>query len=230
MKTKLLICALAIALAGCQTITASEDHQPGYEAHGTEPFWSLVIAEGTMTFSHAGVRDVRVTRYDARPSFNGWRYTSSKITADVTFAECSDGMSDFTYKDTVTVMVSGQEHKGCGGGIVPPKGLDGTDWLLLSVAGEDIPSERQAMFAFAEGRMSGSLGCNRLGAAYKFANQQLSFGPLMLTRMACADPTGRQESAFTEIIASLVSTSFTPDGWMVLEGRDGRRIVLKRSG
>lgn len=230
MKTNLLILASATAVAGCQTIPASEDHQPAYEAHGTEPFWGLTIAEGTMTFSHAGSPDVFVKTYDARPSFNGWRYTSKKIDADVTFTECSDGMSDFTYKDTVTVKVNRLEYKGCGGGILPPKNMEGTDWMVLSIAGQGLNSDRQAMFAFADGRMSGSIGCNKMSASYKFVNGQLSFGPVMSTKMGCPDPIGPQEAAFSRILGAMVSTEFTPDGSMVLTVKDDDRIVLKRSG
>jgi heat shock protein HslJ len=74
-----------------------------------------------MKFSRAGEKDIRISGYEARPSLNGWGYFSKRIAAEVTFVPCSDGMSDNTYKDTVTVIVDGIKYEGCGGGIVAPK-------------------------------------------------------------------------------------------------------------
>jgi heat shock protein HslJ len=122
MFKNVLVLAHALALASCQTIPeAQTTGQAPYKAAGTEPFWGLAIENGGMKFSRAGEKDIGVLGYEARPSFNGWRYASKRITADVTFVRCSDGMSDNTYKDTVTVMVDGMEFKGCGGGIVAPE-------------------------------------------------------------------------------------------------------------
>ncbi len=120
-KQMLSLALLALALSGCQSLpqgeTASTGQSP-YVAIGTEPFWSLKIESAQMRFERAGFREVRSGQFEARPSFNGWRYTSAKITADVTFVECSDGMSDNVYKDRVTVVVNGTEYRGCGGGVI----------------------------------------------------------------------------------------------------------------
>jgi heat shock protein HslJ len=107
----------ALLLASCQALPDDTGRAP-YKALGTEPFWGLTIENKSLTFTRAGEADIRVGSYEARPSFNGWRYVSRRITADVTFTRCSDGMSDNVYKDTVTVQVDGTEYKGCGGGVV----------------------------------------------------------------------------------------------------------------
>lgn len=112
----------ALALTACQTVSDPETSgQSPYKAAGTEPFWGLSIEASGMTFSRAGERELRVPRYEARPSFNGWRYVSNRLTADVTFVQCSDGMSDNVYKDSVTVIFDGKTYNGCGGGIAAPK-------------------------------------------------------------------------------------------------------------
>ncbi|MBB4642502.1 hypothetical protein [Rhizorhapis suberifaciens] len=59
--------------------------------------------------------NVIVTKFDARPSFNGWRYTSKKLTADISFVPCNDGMSDRQYRHTVMLLIEGMEYRGCGG-------------------------------------------------------------------------------------------------------------------
>lgn len=235
MTKQFFLLSTVSMLAACQTVSVPGDpgrpaNGAGYEAHGTEPFWGLVIADGAMTFSHPDSPDIWVKSYDARPSFNGWRYTSAKISADITFTPCSDGMSDFTYKDSVTVKVNGFEYKGCGGAILPPEKMDDTYWMVVSIAGQGLNSDRQANFTFAEGRMSGSIGCNKLSASYKFENRQLSFGPVMSTKMGCPPPIGPQEAMFSKLLGEVISTEFTGDGSLVLTGSNEQKIVFTRSG
>jgi heat shock protein HslJ len=120
-----IFCVSTLALAACQIIPDARPseavEQASYKGLGTEPFWGLTIESGVMTFQRAGEPDVSASSYEARPSFNGWRYVSDRITADVTFTQCNDGMSDNVYKDTVTVMVDNVQYKGCGGGVVTPQ-------------------------------------------------------------------------------------------------------------
>jgi heat shock protein HslJ len=120
-----ILCVSTLALAACQIIpdaqTSGAFGQASYKAVGTEPFWGLAIENGVMTFQRADEPNVSVSSYEARPSFNGWRYVSDRITTDVTFVQCSDGMSDNVYKDTVTVMVDNVQYMGCGGGVISPQ-------------------------------------------------------------------------------------------------------------
>lgn len=227
--TRILYAAPLILLSACQTIPSTDDAPvaaPSYKALGTEPFWSLNIDGDTMVFDRAGMEKIAARNVKARPSFNGWRYTAENMTVDVTFGECSDGMSDRTYKDRVTVMTGDAVFKGCGGGIAAPKTLEGTSWRVSSIDGTAIPNEREAAFLFENGRMSGSIGCNRLNATYSYERQALSAGPVMSTRMACPDPIGAQESALTGLLGSPFATEFPGDGSMVLSGPDGARIIL----
>lgn len=232
MKQQLiLITAVSLALVGCQTLpepAPTPASQVSYKAHGTEPFWSLKIDGGKMIFDHSGELVAEANSFEARPSFNGWRYVSKEITADVVFDVCNDGMSDWFYKDTVTVMVGKQEYKGCGGGITAPESMDGIGWRVVSINGAKIPTEREAMISFDANRMSGTIGCNRLGAEYQFANKKLSVGAVMSTKMACPDPIGAQEFAFVSLLGGAFSTEFPGDGSMVLTGKGGTKVVLEQ--
>lgn len=228
--TALLLAAASFALASCQTMTDAAPAAAGadsYKAFGTEPFWSLVIDGKTMRFNQD--EEVFASNVVARPSFNGWRYMSKNMTADVTFAECSDGMSEFTYKDTVSVIVGDKTYTGCGGGIVAPQSLEGTAWQFRSIGGAEILSQRETMLSFKDGRMSGSIGCNGLGADYRYENKALSVGPVMSTRMACADQVGAQESTLMGLLGAAFSTQFPGDGTMVLARKDGSTVVLMQS-
>jgi heat shock protein HslJ len=230
MTKQLLLLITVSALAACQTTSPEQPvDETRYKAHGTEPFWSLEISDGIMRFNDGNDPITRVMEYRATPSFNGWRYVSKSITTDVTFSKCSDGMSDWTYKDTVTVMVGKNEFKGCGGGIVSPESLEETAWRISSINGAAIPAEREANLDFNDGRMNGTVGCNRLGASYEYLGKKLSVGPVMSTKMACPDPIGAQEFALVTLLGGAFSTEFPGDGTMVLTAKNGAKVVLKQS-
>ena len=83
-----LVLAASLSLAACVTLAKVPQVKAApatYKALGTEPFWSLEIRRDRMLFSRAGEQDVAVSGVVSRASFNGWRYVSKNITADVTF-------------------------------------------------------------------------------------------------------------------------------------------------
>lgn len=223
-----LLATASLVLAACSTIPQAANSSQ-YKALGTEPFWSLEIRDNRMIFSRAGEKDITVTGVESRPSINGWRHVSKTITADISFTPCSDGMSDRTYKDTVTVMVGKDSYSGCGGGVAVLQSLEQTNWRIVSIGGVAIAPERQAMLSFADGRASGTIGCNRLGAPYTFKGTSLSFGPVMSTKMGCPDPVAAQEFTLTNMLSTLKSTGFSDDGSMILTGQDGTTVVLQQS-
>ena len=95
----------------------------GYGALGTEPFWSLDIGAKTMTFDRMDHPKVR----QPTPRFKATRYGRIYWTRRIQVAiirnqPCSDGMSDYVYRDDVTVTVDGQKYSGCGGPRHLPKG------------------------------------------------------------------------------------------------------------
>ena len=68
--------------------------------------------------------------------------------------------------------------------------LLGTDWNLTSLDGKPLQlaeGQRQPHLSLREKdqRISGSLGCNAVNGSYVLNGAQLSFGPMISTRMAC---------------------------------------------
>lgn len=227
--------ALPIALAGC--VPAAEAPQgPGsppaaaYFALGTEPGWSLEITPGLLNYDgDYGDTKIVVANPGAKPSFNGERYVTPRLTVDVTHGECSDGMSDRRYSDTVTVIAEGKTVKGCGGAILPPTNLADTNWTFVSIGGVDVSGDRPTSLQFDGTRLSGSAGCNRISGHYTSDGKRLTAGPLIATRMACPGAAMTQEQAFLALMAKPVSMRFTPEGRLVLVGEGGASAVLKRA-
>lgn len=201
-----------------------------YFALGTEPGWTLEITPERLGYNgDYGETKIAVANPGARPSFNGERYVTDRLTVDVTHATCSDGMSDRRYRDTVTVTADGKTVKGCGGGILPPGELAGTRWTFVSIGGAPVADDRPTSLQFDGERLSGSAGCNRFSGSYKVEGRTLTAGPLMATKMACPGAGMMQESAFFALMRGPVTLSFPSDGTLEITGADGQTAVLKRA-
>jgi heat shock protein HslJ len=109
-----LLWVLPPVAAGC-TLTAPRVTKETYRAIGTEPFWSIAIADGNMRYEDVERRTVEVPTPAPRVRIDGHSYVTSRLTVEVTRTACSDGMSDRRYPDTVRVLIDGRELHGCGG-------------------------------------------------------------------------------------------------------------------
>jgi heat shock protein HslJ len=113
MKTIPLVLLL---FAGCATVPAADDES--YRALGTEPFWSITIANGRMTYdSPEGGFSVSAPR--GQELGDGRLWETRRITLQASNQECSDGMSDNRYPQTVRAVVDGRTLNGCGGPPTP---------------------------------------------------------------------------------------------------------------
>ena len=94
-----------------------------YKALGTEPFWSLHIDQKSITFELMDNTKVRQATRKPRSTRFGRTYWTKRISvAIISNQPCSDGMSDYVYRDDVTVTVDGRKFLGCGGPRRLPKG------------------------------------------------------------------------------------------------------------
>ena len=233
-KTPLFLAMLiAPALAGCavagSTPTTPAPPAKAYMALGTEPGWTLEITPERLAYNgDYGDTRIMVANPGARPSFNGERYVTDRLTVDVTHSMCSDGMSDRRYRDTVTVVADGKTVKGCGGAILAPEALAGTSWTFVSIAGVPVAGERPTSLAFDATRLSGSAGCNRFSGGYTVKDGMLAAGQIAATRMACPGPAMEQEQALFDLLNGPVRMDFPTDGTLLLTGVDGKTAVLKR--
>ena len=92
----------------------------------------------------------------------------------------------------------------------PVAGLGGTEWRLVELAGEPVePGEDDTVphlvLDLEEAHVSGSTGCNRIAGAFALGEDELRFGPLATTRMACAEDVMRRETQFLDALARVTS-------------------------
>jgi len=90
--------------------------------------------------------------------------------------------------------------------------FEGTPWRLVQlegqtvyVAGSDPKVEPRVQFSAGDSRVTGSGGCNSLSANYRRGSNTLRIGPVVSTRMACADPSRSDIEA--RFVAALEATN-----------------------
>ena len=99
--------------------------------------------------------------------------------------------------------------------------LEGTTWTLVTVDGTPaVASDVAAEMTFADGQVSGSTGCNTFNGSYELDGDQLSFGPLASTMMACEDALATQESTVFTILDAAESYAIDGDE-LTIESPDG---------
>lgn len=97
----------------------------------------------------------------------------------------------------------------CSGTPVKPEKLEAMHW---KVAGDESARPITLQFDAAKKHASGFSGCNRFGGSYVLDHNQLSFGPLMSTKMACMDNArNKTEQVFLDALSRSDSFVFEHD-------------------
>lgn len=224
-----MIAATGLLLLTALPASAQSNAQP-YRALGTEPFWSLTIDGSRIRYQPASGRVVTVARPRPIVGFNGERYVTRGMTVDITHVECSDGMSDRTFHDTVRLTVNGRTLKGCGGDVLsqrPPQAslLEG-DWTIQSIAGRPPVTRSDPRVTFNGARVNGSTGCNNFNGGFRFERGRLTAGPLATTRRGCVGPVNAQEQKLLKLFGQPLSVSRNRNGKLVMTARGGETLVL----
>jgi heat shock protein HslJ len=235
MKTLTFLAASTIALSGCVTVPATETSTEGalpatYFALGTEPFWNLEITPTQINLNRIDTPRLLVANPGWHEVMGVRTINTSALTVNVVRENCSDGMSDREYPDRVEVVVGDQVLHGCGGSATarPAASLERSTWRIVTVNGQAAAAGAEADFHFADGRMNGSGGCNRLSGAFTQDRNQLTFGGIAATRMACEGPRGVQEQRIIAILNQPLTIHFGERMTMTWIAPDGSSIALRR--
>jgi heat shock protein HslJ len=220
-----------VLLSGCQTIPEPEappSDASAYIARGNEPGWLLKMDGKTLDYQgDYGETKIEVKQPEGRPSFNGMRYVTSRLTVDITYASCTDDMSGERYSDSVTIIAEGKEVKGCGGRKLPPESLDNTSWTIIMLDQLPALDSVKTEVRFHDGRVSGTAGCNRFTGSYSHNSNVLTFDSMATTKMMCPEKQMVQEASFMALLNGKVTKRFTVDGNLIIANERGKRATLK---
>ena len=227
--------ALTVALpflAACQTTSPADETVTAdqvYIARGNEPGWILKMDGKTIAYEgEYGETKVTVPAPLARPSFNGMRHVSDRMTVDITFASCTDGMSGLRFADTVTVTADGKQVRGCGGRALPPESLNDTTWSIVMINHLPVLEAIAAEVRFAGGKVTGTAGCNRFNADYSANANALTLGAIASTRMMCPEKQMAQEARFLALFGGKLAIRYSVDGSLLLFDDKGNQATLRQ--
>jgi heat shock protein HslJ len=80
--------------------------------------------------------------------------------------------------------------------------LAGTSWLLQRLGDVEVIADAQPTLTFANaGQVSGNSSCNHFSGRARIDGTSIAFGPLAVTRMACAERIMRQEQQYLDALA-----------------------------
>ncbi len=133
MKKSILLMPLAaLVLSACEEPAAApvaEEKMGDYSAIGTEPGWTVEIKDEEIAFTSQNGKDFQLPVERMKKTDSGWEVRGFSDRHNINIyitsgAECSDGMSDRTYADTVKAEASESGTlNGCGGSFT--EGPDG---------------------------------------------------------------------------------------------------------
>ena len=102
-------------------------------------------------------------------------------------------------------------------------GLGGVEWTLVELDGAplDLAEDERApslLLDLEESSVTGSGGCNRLVGSFALAQDELRFGALATTRMACSEPVMKREQDFLAALARVTAYGLEDRSLALLAG------------
>ena len=117
-----------------------------------------------------------------------------------------------------------------------PLTLENTSWQASGInngRGGVVSSATttRVIAMFADGKVSGSAGCNNYSASYEISDSQITIGPAMTTRRQCAEPAGImvQEQEFLQALAASTQYTLTADRLELRDGNGSLQVTFTSS-
>jgi heat shock protein HslJ len=89
-----------------------------------------------------------------------------------------------------------------------PEALEGQTWVLTQFVAEDGSTEIVDVGVDAEfdgESIAGTSGCNRYNGPYETSGNEISFGPIAGTQMACPEPQMTVEARYLQLLESVAT-------------------------
>jgi heat shock protein HslJ len=119
-----------------------------------------------------------------------------------------------------------------GGGTQDPAALEGQSWILtqmLSAGGQTQILDVDVSAEFDGTAISGNAGCNSYHASYEASGNEISFGPVAGTKMACPEAETSTEARYLQLLEG-VATFETSGRSMSMSDGDGTPVLQFMQG
>ena len=101
----------------------------------------------------------------------------------------------------------------------PAEELVGSAWIVTSINGQGVVPAAPPTMAFgADGKISGTGGCNQYSAPYETTGGTIAIGDISSTLMLCEGAAGTQESVFLAALRGATAWRLDDDGALHLDG------------
>jgi heat shock protein HslJ len=126
----------------------------------------------------------------------------------------------------------GDDGSGSNGGTQDPAALEGQSWILtqmLSAGGQTQIVDVGVSAEFDGTTISGNAGCNSYHASYEASGNEISFGPVAGTKMACPEAETSTEARYLQLLEG-VATFETSGRSMSMSDADGTPVLQFMQG
>lgn len=181
-----------VANAGCNTLQGNVQAADG----------KLAFKDGSLSMTEMGCDAPRHKQdewlakiLEATPS---WKLDKTTLTV--------------TSGTTVITLVDKKVAK-------PDLALEGTKWTVNTVFTGDVAANSvgldKAYLVFADGKVTGSTGCNNLHGTAEVSGTDITFGPIATTKMGCPDNATEIEKSVLRVLKRTVPFSIDSDSLLL---------------
>ena len=101
------------------------------------------------------------------------------------------------------------------------------EWKLVSYNQISAQPNVETTIEFADGQLSGNVGCNHFSGEYKVKGDVIEFGPIMTTEMFC-EAVADQESGTYGVLQGNAGFALNGDILTITSADGGMSITLER--
>lgn len=130
----------------------------------------------------------------------------------------------------------GDEVSGSGGSAPTAEDLEATTWAITEVSTEGslepaVEGTTPTLVFADDGTVALTTGCNDAATSWELSGDELTFGLIAQTMMACADPPGVdvQEFALTTALESTTTVELDGDTLTLLDDGGNAMVVAEAS-
>lgn len=192
MRPVFIVLPVVMLLSACAAPREQEMFPSPYRAAGNEPFWHVTVTGKKALVERPDNAPVELSLSEITNVRTGWLLRGQGLKLNITTMRCENDMSGALFTNAVTMELDGRKYSGCGETELPPEKIEMTQWSVSTIRSQALTTEtRQFLAIDAEGKVSGSDGCNRMSGGFALlpdgAVRHTAPG-WIATRMACPNP------------------------------------------